>query len=59
VLDQSIRCDTTAQITEFTAMRRTAIVLVILIAASSLTACSKCSVPTFGAQACNDKPAVR
>jgi hypothetical protein len=47
------------QITELNAMRRTALVLVVFLAASSLSACSKCSVPTFGAQACNDKPAVR
>jgi hypothetical protein len=54
-----MRCATTSQITELNAMRRTALILVVFLAASSLSACSKCSVPTFGAQVCDNKPVTR
>jgi outer membrane protein assembly factor BamE (lipoprotein component of BamABCDE complex) len=40
-------------------MRRAVLAIVVVLAASSLSACSKCSVPTFGTQACNDKPVTR
>jgi hypothetical protein len=40
-------------------MHRIAFVLATLLAATNLSACSKCSVPTYGAQACSEKPAVR
>jgi outer membrane protein assembly factor BamE (lipoprotein component of BamABCDE complex) len=40
-------------------MRRFALVIATLLAATSLSACSKCSVPTYGAQACAEKPAIR
>ena len=40
-------------------MRRAALLIATLLAASQLGGCSKCSVPTFGSQVCEEKPAVR
>jgi outer membrane protein assembly factor BamE (lipoprotein component of BamABCDE complex) len=40
-------------------MRRAALLLAALLAASSLGACSKCDVPTYQSQACTEKPSVR
>ncbi len=40
-------------------MRRAALLIAVLLAASSLGACSKCDVPTFGSQACTEKSTLR
>jgi hypothetical protein len=38
---------------------RASLILVAVVVLSNLSACSKCSVPTFGTMACNDKPTLR
>ncbi len=40
-------------------MRRAALLIAVLLASASLGACSKCDVPTYGSQACTEKPVLR
>jgi hypothetical protein len=40
-------------------MRRLVLAFAALLAATGLSACSKCDVPTFGAMACKERPSVR
>ncbi len=40
-------------------MRRTALLIAVLLASGSLGACSKCDVPTYQSQACKEKPVLR
>jgi hypothetical protein len=47
------------RITDQGTMRRATLLIAILLSAAGLSACSKCSVPGFGAQVCSDKPATQ
>ena len=40
-------------------MRRAILLIAVLMASSSLGACSKCDVPTYQSQACTEKPVLR